>query len=62
MWAVQAGTAVSQHLRGHSSHSVNLLRRVGAAGWRREQRTHAPEAGEFVMCDWVTLPTSTSVA
>ena len=65
MWGVQAGTAVSQHLRGqqpHSPHSLNLLRRVAATGWRMEQWTYAVESGEFVMSDWLSLPTSSNVA
>lgn len=57
MWAVQAGTAVSRHLRGHKAHSVNLLRRLGTGGWRVEQWTHAAEARAFVMSDWLSVPT-----
>lgn len=62
MWAVQAGTAVSRHLRGHKPHSVNLLRRVGAGGWRVEQWTHAAEAREFVMSDWLSVATDALAA
>lgn len=61
MWALQAGTAVSRHLRGHKAHSVNLLRRVGAGGWRVEQWTHAAEARKFVMSDWLSVPAATVV-
>ena len=59
MWAVQAGTAVSRHLRGPQPQAVNLLRHVGTTGWRLEQWVHQPEdaAGRsaFVLQDWVSI-------
>lgn len=57
MWAVQAGTAVSRHLRGRHSQAVNLLRRVGATGWRVERWSHAPEAAKFMLRDWFSITT-----
>lgn len=62
MWGVQAGTGASQHLGGPPPHSLNLLRRVGATGWRVEQWTYAAESGEFVMSDWLSLPTTSNFA
>lgn len=60
MWAVQAGTAVSRHLRGPQSQAVNLLRRVGAGGWRVEQWVHSDKAphSAFVLKDWVSIAAS----
>ena len=55
MWAAQAGTAVSLHLRGPQSQSVNVLRRVGAGSWRVEQWTHAAASSAFVLSDWVSI-------
>ena len=60
MWAVQAGTAVSRHLRGPQSQAVNLLRQVGAGGWRVEQWVHqsasAARPSAFMLHDWVSIP------
>ena len=64
MWAVQAGTAVSRHLRGPQPQAVNLLRHVGASGWRLEQWVHqadtAARRSAFVLQDWVSIAAATA--
>ena len=66
MWAVQAGTAVSRHLRGPQPQAVNLLRHVGTTGWRLEQWVHQLEdaAGRsaFVLQDWVSIAAAAASA
>lgn len=60
LWAAQAGTAVSHHLRGQRSQSVNVLRRVVASGWRVEQWTHTVDSSAFLLTDWVSIAAAAS--
>jgi len=53
LWAVQAGTAVSDRVRSDAGNSVNLLR-MGAT-CRVERWDHAPGAPHFVKAACVTL-------
>ncbi len=60
LWAAQAGTAGSHYLRGQRSQSVNLLRSIGANGWRVEQWTHATDNSAFVLTDWLSIAAAAS--
>ena len=66
MWAVQAGTAVSRHLRGPKRQAVNLLRHVGSTDWRLEQWVHQPDSAArrsaFVLQDWVSIAAAAAPA
>lgn len=60
LWAVQAGTALSQRVRHEAGNSVNLIRRLGAGLTAVERWDYQAEADRFVKVSVNELPVSRS--